>query len=94
MITDLLDRASNAAWDCRSRNEAITTARAVLADAPPAEVTAAFAAWRRAVNYDGPDSGLTAYLNGRYRDRGDIGLSLMRAGLISRTPGDAEEATP
>lgn len=82
-IVELLDKASNTAWDSRTRALAVTNAQAVLAESPAHVSAAAFACWRDAVGYDGPDDGLAGFLNIRYRDRGDIALSLMRAALIA-----------
>lgn len=82
-IVGLLDKACNAAWDSRTRALAITNARMVFAESPAHVAAAALACWREAVGYDGPDDGFVAFLNIRYRDRGDIALSLMRAALIA-----------
>jgi hypothetical protein len=80
---EILDKASAAAWDCRNRGQAITAAQRTLRTSPAAEATAAFAAWRRALGYDGPTEGLGAHLVDRYRNPGDIALSLTRAAYIA-----------
>lgn len=77
-VVELLDKASNAAWDARSRVEAISTTQAILRGHP-----AAMAAWRTAVAYDGPDDGLMAFMKDRFQDRGAVGISLTKAALIT-----------
>lgn len=82
-VAEVLDAASAAAWDTRSRAQAITAVQRILRTNPPAEAAAAFAAWRRALGYDGPTQALGAFLTDRYRNPGDIALSLTRAALIT-----------
>jgi hypothetical protein len=79
-VVEVLDAASAAAWDCRGTARAIDAAQTVLRSASPAEGVAAFAAWRRALDYKGAN--LVAHLTERYRNAGDIGLSLTRAALM------------
>lgn len=79
---DLLDAASRKAWDYRSRVLSIGAAEDIL-NAAPNLAEAAFAAWSRAVGYDGPRVGLAAFLKARYRNPGDIGISLTRAALMA-----------
>jgi hypothetical protein len=80
---EILDAASAAAWHCRSRRQAIAAVQRTLRTGPAPDAAAAFAAWRRAVGYDGPTQGLGAYLVGRYRNPGDIAISLTRAAFIA-----------
>lgn len=82
-VVKLLDVAGDAAWECRSKQRAIIAARAVLRSGTPEEYAAALDVWRRAAGYDGPAAGLARYLADRYRDRGDIALSLIRAALMA-----------
>lgn len=82
-VVELLDAASSAAWNSRNRPQAIVAAQAVLRSASQAEGMAAFAAWRCAVGYDGPPGRFADWLTRRYRNPGDIGLSLTRAALMT-----------
>lgn len=84
-IARLLDDAANAAWDCRGHRRAIDVAQAVIDAAPHLEARTALTLWSRAAGHDGPTEHLTTHLMGRYRNAGDIALSLMRAALIAET---------
>jgi hypothetical protein len=82
-VVNLLDAAGDTAWECRGRDRAILTALAVLRKGPAGESAAALAAWCRAVDFAGQPSELAEFLAGRYRDRGDIALSLKRAAVLT-----------
>jgi hypothetical protein len=79
----LLDAASKKAWGYRSRVMAISAAEDILDAAPAADADAAYAVWCRAVGYDGPRAGLAKYLKAKYRNPGDIGISLSRAAVMA-----------
>jgi hypothetical protein len=85
-VVRLLDAAGDAAWQSWGRDRAILAALAVLQSGTPAEAAAAVAAWCRAVDFVGDVSepGLfLTFIADRYRDRGDIALSLKRAAVMT-----------
>lgn len=84
-VARLLDAAGDAAWECRRMTAAVRAAHHAIRSGSGEESAAAFAVWRRAVGYDGPDLG--AFLTGHYRDCGGIAISLKRAAFM------AEQAT-
>jgi hypothetical protein len=89
----LLDAAGDAAWDRRGRDRAILSALAVLRSGPPAEAAAAVTAWCRAVDFTGDPSEIGLFLAGRYRDRGDIALSLQRAAVLTQQAAHHDQTT-
>ena len=78
-VVYLLDDAANAAWDARYKDQAIRVAWSNLTAGTPGEAKVAFKAWADAVGYEGTPNGFRDALCRRYRDKGDIALSLMRA---------------
>lgn len=88
-VVELLDKASNAAWDSCSPVAAISNAQAVLRTHP-----AAMAAWRAAVGYDGSDDGFMAFMKDRFRDRGAVGISLTKAALITEQTAEPARGRP
>ena len=80
-VARLLDAAGDAAWECRSKTAAVRAAHQAIRSGSGEEPAEAFAVWRRAVGYDGPDFG--AFLTDRHRDCGGIAISLKRAAFMA-----------
>ncbi|GAB3977437.1 hypothetical protein GCM10029978_067140 [Actinoallomurus acanthiterrae] len=85
----LLDEASKKAWEYRSKAKAINAVQDILNAASSAESDTAFAAWFRAVGYDGPREDFAAFLTAKYRNTGDIALSLARGALLAEAEARA-----
>jgi hypothetical protein len=92
-VVKLLDAAGDAAWDSRSKGQAIAMAQVVLKTGAGEDSAAAFTAWCRAVDYHGPRRDLDQFLAGRYRDRGDIALSLQRAAVLTQQSAYSDQTT-